>query len=73
MCIVMMTIPWSIIIYRRVQMKLSVGIVIRPGYMSKPISKKMENFLSVIYMMFGVLAVSLVVCGGVYGMIDLIL
>ena len=54
-------------------MKLSVGIVIRPGYMSKPISKKMENFLSVIYMIFGVLAVSLVVCGGVYGMIDLIL
>ena len=54
-------------------MKLSVGIVIRPGYMSKPTSKKMENFLSVIYMIFGVLAVSLVVCGGAYGILNLFL
>jgi len=54
-------------------MKRSVGIVIEPGYMSKPTSKKMEKFLSTIYMFFGVLAVSLVVCGGVYGIVDLIL
>jgi hypothetical protein len=33
----------------------------------------MEKFLSTIYMFFGVLAVSLVVCGGVYGIVDLIL
>jgi nitrate reductase NapE component len=50
-----------------------VGIAIRPGYMLKLTSKKMENFLSTVYMIFGVLAVSLVVCGGVYGIIDLIL
>tara|TARA_Y100001972_G_C7590327_1_gene295923 strand:- start:308 stop:460 length:153 start_codon:yes stop_codon:yes gene_type:complete len=50
-----------------------VGIAIRPGCMLKPNSKKMENFLSNVYTIFGVLAVSLVVCGGVYGMIDLIL
>ena len=41
--------------------------------MSKKISKKIENFLSTIYMFFGVLAVILVVCGGVYGIVDLIL
>jgi len=63
----------SIIIYPRRPMKRSVGIVIEPGYMSKPTSKKMEKFLSTIYMLFGVLAVSLVVCGGVYGIVDLIL
>jgi len=54
-------------------MKRSVGIAIELGYMSKPTSKKMEKFLSTIYMLFGVLAVSLVVCGGVYGIVDLIL
>ena len=54
-------------------MKRSVGIVIEPGYMSKPTSNKMEKLLSTIYMLFGVLAVSLVVCGGVYGIVDLIL
>ena len=45
--------------------------------MSKKISKKIENFLSnffeYVYMFFGVMAVILVVCGGVYGIVDLIL
>ena len=45
--------------------------------MSKKISKKIQNFLSnffeYVYMLFGVMAVSLVVCGGVYGIVDLIL
>jgi len=54
-----------------------VSIVVRPlpmlNQMSKKISKKIENFLSTIYMFFGVLAVILVVCGGVYGIVDLIL
>jgi len=70
---VRMSIPLSIIIYPRRPMKRSVGIAIELGYMSKPTSKKMEKFLSTIYMLFGVLAVSLVVCGGVYGIVDLIL
>ena len=73
MFVVVTTIPWSIIIYPLRATKRPVGIATRPGYMLKPTSKKMENFLSNVYTIFGVLAVSLVVCGGVYGMIDLIL
>ena len=69
----MTSIPLSITIYHRRRMRSPVGIATRPGYMSKPTSKKMEKFLSTIYMLFGVLAVSLVVCGGVYGIVDLIL
>ena len=57
--------------------KLLVGIATRPGCMLKPTSKKMENFLSnffeYIYMFFGILAVSLVVCGGAYGILNLFL
>lgn len=68
-----MSIPLCITIYPRRPTKRSVGIAIEPGYMSMPTSKKMEKFLSMIYMFFGVLAVSLVVCGGVYGIVDLIL
>ena len=77
MFVVVTTIPWSIIIYPLRATKRPVGIATRPGCMLKPTSKKMENFLSnffeYVYMFFGILAVSLVVCGGVYGMIDLIL
>ena len=58
-----------------------MGIAIRPSpmsnQMSKKISKKNQNFLSnffeYVYMFFGVMAVILVVCGGVYGIVDLIL
>ena len=58
-----------------------MGIAIRPSpmsnQMSKKISKKIQNFLSnffeYVYMLFGVMAVILVVCGGVYGIVDLIL
>ena len=73
MFVAVTTIPLCIIIYPQRATKQPVGIAIRPGYMSKLTSKKMENFLSNVYTIFGVLAVSLVVCGGVYGMIDLIL
>jgi len=54
-----------------------VGIAIRPLLMSNQMSKKIQNFLSnffeYVYVFFGVLAVILVVCGGVYGIVDLIL
>ena len=77
MFVVVTTIPLCIIIYPQRATKQPVGIAIRPGYMLKPTSKKMENFLSnffeYVYMFFGILAVSLVVCGGAYGIVNLFL
>ena len=77
MFVVVMSILLYIIVYPRIPTRLSVGIAIRPGYMLKPTSKKMENFLSnffeYVYMFFGILAVSLVVCGGAYGILNLFL
>ena len=75
------SIPSSIMWYPTRAIRSPVGIAIRPSpmsnQMSKKISKKIQNFLSnffeYVYMLFGVMAVILVVCGGVYGIVDLIL